>query len=127
LGCNDRACFIVEEVKNLDPNEHLGKELVIANPPYIGPKDYCSPQVKMYEPHSALFANDNGYKYIKEWAQFSYVVLAEGGALCMEVGDGQAAEAQQWLVQNSEFQKVEVFTDLANNSRGIMAYKKESN
>jgi release factor glutamine methyltransferase len=63
-------------------------ELVVSNPPYVDPEDRASlqPEVRDWEPDTALF----GREVTAAVAGGAVEVLVDGGALVLEVGDGQA-------------------------------------
>ena len=71
-------------------------DIVIANPPYVRAsmaREQMHPQVYRYEPHQALFIEDNDYQ---DWYQalFSRVEesLSEGGLFVMEGEEGELPE-----------------------------------
>jgi release factor glutamine methyltransferase len=66
-------------------------DLVVSNPPYVDLRDEpaLAPEVREWEPRLALF----GTGLAAELAERALPVLVPGGALVIEVGDGQADEA----------------------------------
>ena len=64
-------------------------DLVVSNPPYVDAADLATlqPEVRDWEPHAALSAEGA----VEAVARGSVSVLAPGGALALEVGEGQAA------------------------------------
>ncbi len=64
-------------------------DLVVSNPPYVDAADLATlqPEVRDWEPHAALSAEGA----VEAVARGSVSVLAPGGALVLEVGEGQAA------------------------------------
>jgi release factor glutamine methyltransferase len=71
-------------------------DLVVSNPPYVAPADLpgLMPDVRDYEPHLALV--DSGAT--EKVALAALEVLRPGAWLVLEVGDGQAPEAEALLV-----------------------------
>ena len=63
-------------------------DLVVSNPPYVRQDeiDSLEPEVRDWEPREALVADDGPAAV----ARVAVPVLAPGGALALEVGDGQA-------------------------------------
>lgn len=66
--------------------------IIVSNPPYIPmtDKQHLAPEV-LCEPHTALFAKENGLYFYKVIAGQAATYLAEGGAIFLEYGLGQAA------------------------------------
>ncbi|HEY7379605.1 MAG TPA: peptide chain release factor N(5)-glutamine methyltransferase [Gaiella sp.] len=91
-------------------------DLVVSNPPYVDPADRGSlaPEVRDWEPAAALFgATAHG-----DVARSALAVLAEGGALVLEVGDGQAAAVASSL-REAGYTDVRVTPDLAGRDRVV--------
>jgi release factor glutamine methyltransferase len=65
-------------------------DLVVSNPPYVSPEDFdtLEPEVRLYEPREAIVGVGVG----AEIARGARAVLAPGGWLLLECGDGQAAD-----------------------------------
>jgi release factor glutamine methyltransferase len=65
-------------------------DLVVSNPPYVSPADFdtLEPEVRLYEPRDAIVGVGVG----AEIARSARAVLAPGGWLLVECGDGQAAD-----------------------------------
>ena len=90
--------------------------LVVSNPPYVDPDDSetLQPEVRDWEPAEALFARDA----VAAVARGAAEVLADGGALVLEVGDGQA-EATAALLVSLGFADVRATPDLAGRDRVV--------
>jgi release factor glutamine methyltransferase len=71
-------------------------DLVVSNPPYVDAADLPSlePEVRDWEPRAALSA-DGAMEAVVHGAT---VVLAHGGSLVVEVGEGQAAGVAQSMM-----------------------------
>ncbi|MEP6892767.1 MAG: peptide chain release factor N(5)-glutamine methyltransferase [Gaiellaceae bacterium] len=91
-------------------------DLVVSNPPYIAAVDRLTlaPEVVDWDPHVALFGDD----VVAAVAQGAVSVLVDGGALVLEVGDGQAAEVAR-LLRELGFREVRVTPDLALRERVV--------
>ena len=89
-------------------------DLVVSNPPYVDAADIATlqPEVRDWEPHAALSAEGA----IEAVARGSVSVLAPGGALALEVGEGQAAPTAA-LLGELGFVEVRVTPDLAGIDR----------
>ena len=64
-------------------------DVIVSNPPYIAESDKVSDSVLRYEPHSALFAENNGLSNYKTIAQNAKNFLNTDGAVYVEIGYGQ--------------------------------------
>ena len=91
-------------------------DVVVSNPPYVEPKDLVTlmPDVRDYEPHVALV----GRGATEAIAAASAEVLAPGGALVLEVGDGQAP-ATAALLERLGYGDVRTTPDLTERERVV--------
>ncbi|HET6528976.1 MAG TPA: peptide chain release factor N(5)-glutamine methyltransferase [Balneolaceae bacterium] len=68
-------------------------DVIVSNPPYISPneKEILEPQVREFEPHTALFFNDIEMMYQKI-IEFSLHNLSENGCLYLELHEQYSAK-----------------------------------
>ncbi len=72
--------------------------VIAANPPYLSPADLdAAPAELRFEPREALVAGPTGLEAIDAIAARAPVHLEPGGALLVEVGEGQSAAAEEAL------------------------------
>ncbi|MFI3209956.1 MAG: peptide chain release factor N(5)-glutamine methyltransferase [Peptostreptococcaceae bacterium] len=99
-------------------------DIIVSNPPYIPYADmdslHC--QVKDYEPHSALFANNNGLFFYEEITKQSGDYLNEGGILAYEVGYNQS-ECVVSIMEKYNFNKIYKIKDIQGIDRVVIGYK----
>lgn len=90
-------------------------DMIIANPPYIPSNDIkiLMPDVKNWEPHSALDGGKDGLKYIKEIIKNSPKYLNKGGFLLLEFGAGQARAVKK------EAKRFFIFVNIKKDLSGI--------
>jgi len=90
-------------------------DVIISNPPYIPASDIASldGKVKNFEPTVALDGGEDGLKFYREIASGLDAHLADGGALYMEFGIGQAAAIKDIF---AEYQ-TEIFKDMEGAER----------
>lgn len=71
-----------------------GFDVIMSNPPYIGAKDIggLDACIREFEPHAALTDGEDGLSFYRSLAEESATILAPGGAVFVEVGNGQTAE-----------------------------------
>ena len=77
--------------------------IIASNPPYIpkSEKDSLSIEVRDHEPHSALFAGDDGLDLYRRLIPAARDLLVPGGWLVLEIGYGQHQAIEQLLTANS--------------------------
>jgi release factor glutamine methyltransferase len=92
-------------------------EVIVANLPYIPTADIAglSPEVRS-EPLSALDGGPDGLDIVRRLVAAAPATLRPGGALALEIGDGQAA-AVEMLLQKAGFVDVRSAQDLAQIPR----------
>ena len=76
-------------------------DVIVSNPPYIAEVDWVTlqPEVRLFEPRGALVAGPQGTEFHERLLQESSCFLASGGALIMEIGDGQARAMRRIVEQ----------------------------
>ncbi len=91
-------------------------DLVVSNPPYVSPTeiDSLEPEVRDWEPRDAL-VGEGATDAIAEHAR---VGLRPGGALVLELAEGDAARASA-LLRNLGYSDVETTRDLAGRDRVV--------
>lgn len=143
-NCNVDSCDISSESlkiakansQNLNTNVKFFKsdlfeniqdkyDLIVSNPPYIPIKEMekLQKEVKDFEPHQALFANDEqGIDFYKKIIQNSQKFLNKSGFLAFEIGINQSILVEDLFLSNN-FQNVKIYKDLNNIERVITAQK----
>lgn len=108
------------------PTEFLFEEefdLVVSNPPYIADSDTrIDKDVLKYEPHTALFAPEEGLLYYKEWSSWAWTALKNQGRAFFEIGVDQKNEVEL-LFQQAGFKKITTHKDLFGIDRVVCAVK----
>lgn len=122
-AANNGATVELLEGDLLAPLEGRGPfDLIASNPPYIADRDFSSlpPEVRC-EPRLALTSGPEGLEAIRRLAAGAPPLLADGGALVLEIGAGQAEAVRALLGEH--FSSVEVRRDLAGIGRVAIARK----
>jgi len=99
------------------PPMSIGKfDMILSNPPYIPSTDILTldASVRDYEPIWALDGGENGLKFYKAIIKYWKHLLNPGGYLVFEVGEDQAADVEEMLL-NAGFRE----TDTRRDSQGI--------
>jgi release factor glutamine methyltransferase len=92
-------------------------DVVVSNPPYIADGDAeVAESVLEYEPHTALFAGDNGLDDVRTIARDARDWLRSGGWLVMEIGY-QQGEAVKALLERFGYADVAIANDLTGRPR----------
>lgn len=95
---DDRVRFFEGDLfESLPEGERF--DLVLANPPYVEEsfRGEMQKDVLDYEPHLALFAQDDGLNLTREIVTQSPKYLNQPGLLAMEMGSGQSARVRSLL------------------------------
>lgn len=92
---------------------------LISNPPYIEDNEatLMSDTVLDYEPHRALFAEDNGLAIYKAILRNLPTVLCDGAPVVFEIGHNQGEQLRAIINALYPHIKVEVLQDINNNDR----------
>ncbi len=99
--------------------------LVVSNPPYIITKEMSNelaPEVRDFEPHSALDGGDDGLVLIRRIEQQLRLRLRSGGDFFMEFGADQG-DAVIALFSGKEWTQCRIFQDYAGRDRVLWARK----
>lgn len=98
--------------------------LIVSNPPYISKKDVNRVQgdVFAFEPHNALFADDDGLFFYKKIIKEAENYLLDKGYIVFELGENQSSEVADYFLQNG-FVNIELTKDLDGINRVISAQK----
>jgi len=129
---NAERLGLVDRVRFMDGSVPADEEfdLVLANLPYVAETDWTSlqPEVTQWEPREALLAGADGLDAIRALLRASArassriagtTACAAGGAIALEVGEGQA-EAVEGLLREAGFAGIERRRDLAGIDRVVL-------
>ncbi len=96
-------------------------DLVVSNPPYIETAALAGldPEVRLYDPMLALDGGPDGLMAYREICALLPALVAPGGFVIFEVGQGQA-EAVAALMTRQGFENVRAKRDLAGVERAVM-------
>lgn len=97
--------------------------LVASNPPYLSAAETAEtpPEVREYEPTTALTAADDGLADLREIVVQSPAHLEPGGLLALETGIAQHATLLE-LARTAGFARVESKRDLTGRDRFVFAW-----
>lgn len=132
LEVSDRVEFVLADaedtdkvlttVKNLSGKSKI--QILVSNPPYIaaGDKD-VEENVKKFEPDTALFAPENGLKFLQTWSRKYGPFLDQQAIALMEMGMTQGPEMKKHFESLGIFNQVDIIKDLASLDRVIRGVK----
>jgi len=92
-------------------------QMIVSNPPYIAPDADLAPNVVEYEPHTALFATDQGDALLRQ-----IITLAADRAIAhvaCEMGYDQRDRISTFVKKHGVY-SAEFYTDLAGLDRGFV-------
>ncbi|WP_309661393.1 peptide chain release factor N(5)-glutamine methyltransferase [Sphingomonas sp.] len=93
-------------------------DLILCNPPYVATSATLGPGVAEYEPHTALFAGDDGLDALRRLAPQLPPLLGAGGLAAVEIGYDQS-DAAAALLANGGL-SANLARDLAGRPRAIL-------
>lgn len=95
-------------------------DIIVSNPPYIRSAviETLMPEVKDYEPLSALDGTEDGLYFYREIVKQAPKYLKKEGKLYFEIGHDQGAEVSA-LLEEAGFQQIQVIKDYAGLDRVV--------
>ena len=99
-------------------------DVIVSNPPYIPASEqrYLHKNVTDFEPHLALFVQDNDpLIFYRKIAEFALSHLSAGGRLYVEIHQSLGRQCCQ-LLESMGFQSVVLRKDLSGNDRMISSF-----
>jgi release factor glutamine methyltransferase len=98
-------------------------QLIVANPPYLSDAETAAaqPEVKDFEPRSALAAGNNGAADLEHILRTARPFLAAGGLLACETGIAQH-QALLALAAGQGYARAESLRDLTGRERYLLAF-----
>lgn len=114
-------------LKNILETEDLGQQfdVIVSNPPYVRnlEKAEIKPNVLQYEPHLALFVeDDDALLFYRKIAQLAKKNLNAEGKLYFEINQYLGKETVQ-LLEDLGFDNVKLIQDIYGNDRMIAAIR----
>lgn len=101
----------------------LSFDAIVANPPYVEPGDPHLQQGDLvFEPDSALVAEENGLADIRNIADKARSFLNANAPLLLEHGYNQGAQVRS-ILQQYGYSKINTIADLDNNDRVTLGFK----
>ena len=116
--------------KNILETADLGVQfdVIVSNPPYVRilEKEEIHPNVLEYEPHLALFVeDDDALLFYRKIAQLAQKNLTKTGSLYFEINQYLGKETVE-LLESMGFKDVRLINDIYGNDRIISCNRKDS-
>lgn len=101
-------------------------DFILSNPPYVREQEYQSlaPEVREYEPASALVAGEDGFRDIRQIVDLATSYLTPGGTLLIEIGYDQADAVVDLVASFPLLRLTEIANDLQNIPRVAIIERK---
>ena len=112
----ERITFLEDDL--LTPLAGEQFQIIASNPPYVplGDRDSLSVEVREFEPHSALFAGDDGLEIYRRLIPGARDLLVSGGWLVLEIGYGQQAAIAS-LLESAGYREIGFVPDYQGIAR----------
>ena len=98
-------------------------DIIISNPPYIANNEEVEYSVDKYEPHLALYANDNGLYFYKKIIKNASKYLNDKFMVAFEIGYQQADDIIKIVDNNFTDVKTIIEKDLSGKDRYLFIIK----
>jgi release factor glutamine methyltransferase len=117
-----RIKFLQSDLMSALNHEAETFDAIVSNPPYVSEtdRDTLHPQVRNYEPATALFAGENGLDIYRRLFPQALSTLKPNGLLAMEIGHGQQTSIASLL---GTWRNVSFVNDLQQVPRVALARK----
>jgi release factor glutamine methyltransferase len=101
-------------------------DFILSNPPYVTESEYQSlaPEIREYEPASALVAGEDGFRDIRQIVDLATAYLAPGGTMLIEIGYEQADAVVDLVLSFPALRLAGISNDLQNIPRVAVIERK---
>ncbi|MGE5952493.1 MAG: peptide chain release factor N(5)-glutamine methyltransferase [Qipengyuania vulgaris] len=119
LGIEDRVRFHLLDWRKKGWAEGLGRfDVILCNPPYVEESAELDPDVRAFEPHSALFSGVEGLDDYRIIIPQLRNMLTENGIVILEIGHEQSASVSE--IAHAAGFAVALRKDLADRPRALI-------
>ncbi|MWV59421.1 peptide chain release factor N(5)-glutamine methyltransferase [Rathayibacter sp. VKM Ac-2754] len=119
----ENARIVFDDIARALPALNGTVSVVVSNPPYIPsaavPRD---PEVRLYDPPSALYGGEDGLDVVRQLAHTARRLLRAGGVLVIEHGELQGAEIRELLTADG-WRGATTQRDLTGRDRATVAVR----
>ena len=100
-------------------------DAIVSNPPYVASSEVLEPQVAEWEPHSALFAGEDGLAIYRRLLPQALERLRPGGFFAGEFGFGQAEALRRLFQAHTQWTEPVFIHDLQGIARVVLTYRRD--
>jgi release factor glutamine methyltransferase len=118
LGAAARIRFVTSDLFAALNDERF--DCIVSNPPYVATTEVLEPQVRDFEPATALFAGQDGLAIYRRLIPEAIEHLDPGGHLLLEIGHGQRQTVDE-LLRAARFDGIRFVDDLQGIPRVTIA------
>ncbi len=97
----------------------LKADMILSNPPYVavGEWDSLMPEIRLYEPRSALVAGEDGLDVIRSLVDQAHERLRPQGILLVEIAPSQEQAVAALVTRIPQYESVAFSKDLSGDTR----------
>jgi len=117
-GVDDRISFLHADMY---PEGKGRFDLLVSNPPYVSGVETVEASVHKYEPHMALYSEDNGLAITAKIISLAPSRLTDGGAMALETGLGMSARVAAACQETGFFMSTIATKDIYGVDRVVSA------
>lgn len=109
--------FLISDIFQYLPDHTF--DVVISNPPYIDihQLELCEPEVRLFEPRSALTDGGDGLKFYRHFSKHFDQLVSPNGLMALEVGHDQAEAVEEMFLDKRETKRIK---DLSGKDRIVL-------
>jgi release factor glutamine methyltransferase len=125
-GVEKRIEFLLSDLWQKFMDLSFFFDVIVSNPPYIASDHISSlaPEVRDYEPMSALDGGEQGMYFIKEIIKEAPKYLDAGGWILLEMDPEQTTMALELMSKNNDYVEKRRIKDYSGHYRVVMARKR---
>lgn len=124
-GVHERIQFVQGDLFTPFSQRATVFDMIISNPPYVTSQEYhlLSPEVRDYEPRTALDGHEDGMFYINRIIKYAHTFLRSGGRLIMEMDPRQMKTAIDNVKSEPAYECSKTVKDYNSKERVLIARK----
>ena len=103
-------------------DDNIKVDIIVSNPPYIMEDEVIEDIVKNNEPHTALYAKNNGLEYYESILRDANKVLNDKYLIAFEIGESQGDMVKELANKYLPGSTTEIKQDLSKKDRMLFVY-----
>jgi release factor glutamine methyltransferase len=126
-GVAERITWLEGDLLEPYIERRLALDILVSNPPYIPDADLpaLQPEVRLYEPHSALFGGPDGLDLYRRMIGQLPLLPQIPSLVGFEVGIRQAQDVAALLARTADWDDIRYVPDLAGIDRHVIAIREK--